>query len=38
MKLYELESGLYPRRVIIYLAEKGITGVEGIRFGAPRPR
>jgi glutathione S-transferase len=34
MKLYELEWGLYPRRVNIYLAEKGITGVERISFDA----
>lgn len=34
MKLYELEWGLYPRRVGIYLAEKGITGVERIAFDA----
>lgn len=32
MKLYELEWGLYPRRVTIYLAEKGITGIERIAF------
>lgn len=30
MKLYELEWGLYPRRVGIYLAEKGLTGIERI--------
>lgn len=34
MKLYELDWGLYPRRVIIYLAEKGITGIERIAFDA----
>ncbi len=34
MKLYELDWGLYPRRVGIYLAEKGITGVERIAFDA----
>lgn len=34
MKLYELEWGLYPRRVGIYLAEKGITGIERIAFDA----
>jgi glutathione S-transferase len=28
MKLYEMEFGVYPRRVTIYLAEKGITDVE----------
>lgn len=28
MKLYEMEFGVYPRRVSIYLAEKGITDVE----------
>lgn len=32
MKLYELEWGLYPRRVGIYLAEKGITDIERIAF------
>lgn len=34
MKLYELDWGLYPRRVGIYLAEKGITGIERIAFDA----
>lgn len=34
MKLYELEWGLYPRRVIIYLAEKGISDIERIAFDA----
>jgi glutathione S-transferase len=34
MKLYELDWGLYPRRVTIYLAEKGITGTERIAFDA----
>ena len=34
MKLYELEWGLYPRRIGIYLAEKGIVGVERIAFDA----
>lgn len=34
MKLYELEWGLYPRRVGIYLSEKGITGIERIAFDA----
>lgn len=34
MKLYELEWGLYPRRDGIYLAEKGITGIERIAFNA----
>ncbi len=34
MKLYELEWGLYPRRVGIYLAEKGITDIERIAFDA----
>ncbi|MCC2976670.1 hypothetical protein LK533_08275 [Sphingomonas sp. PL-96] len=34
MTLYELEWGLYPRRVGIYLAEKGITGIERIAFDA----
>lgn len=32
MKLYELDWGLYPRRVGIYLVEKGITGIERIAF------
>jgi glutathione S-transferase len=30
MKLYELSWGVYPRRVIIYLAEKGISHLERI--------
>jgi glutathione S-transferase len=30
MKLYELIWGVYPRRVIIYLAEKGISDIERI--------
>jgi glutathione S-transferase len=30
MKLYELTWGVYPRRVIIYLAEKGISDLERI--------
>lgn len=30
MRLYQVDYGVYPRRVIIYLAEKGITGVEQI--------
>lgn len=34
MKLYELDWGLYPRRVSIYLAEKGISGIERIAFDA----
>lgn len=34
MKLYELDWGLYPRRVGIYLAEKGIAGIERIAFDA----
>lgn len=34
MKLYELEWGLYPRRIGIYLAEKRITGIERIAFDA----
>jgi len=34
MKLYELEWGLYPRRVGIYLAEKGMTDIERIAFDA----
>lgn len=32
MTLYELEWGLYPRRVGIYLAEKGITDIDRIAF------
>ena len=32
MKLYELAWGLYPRRVGIYLAEKGITSIERVSF------
>lgn len=32
MKLYELEWGLYPRRIAIYLEEKGITGIERVTF------
>lgn len=28
MKLYELDFGVYPRRVSIYLKEKGLAGVE----------
>lgn len=34
MKLYELEWGLYPRRVSIYLAEKEITEIERVTFDA----
>lgn len=34
MKLYELEWGLYPRRVGIYLAEKSIADIERIAFDA----
>jgi len=30
MKLFELTWGLYPRRVIIYLVEKGITDIERV--------
>ena len=32
MMLYELEWGLYPRRVGIYLAEKGIADIDRIAF------
>ncbi len=32
MTLYELAWGPYPRRVGIYLAEKGITGIERVAF------
>ena len=28
MKLYEFEWGIYPRRVLVYLAEKGITDLD----------
>ncbi len=34
MTLYELAWGLYPRRVGIYLAEKGIAGIERVAFDA----
>lgn len=34
MKLYELDWGLYPRRVGIFLAEKGIAGIDRIAFDA----
>lgn len=34
MKLYELDWGLYPRRIGIYLAEKGITEIKRIAFDA----
>ena len=34
MKLYELAWGLYPRRISIYLAEKGIDSIERIAFDA----
>lgn len=37
MKLYELDWALYPRRVGIYLAEKGITGIERIALDAMAP-
>lgn len=30
MKLYELTWGVYPRRVIIYMAEKGISDIERV--------
>jgi hypothetical protein len=30
MKLYELTWGVYPRRVIIYLAEKGVSDIERV--------
>lgn len=30
MKLYEISWGIYPRRVGVYLAEKGISGIERI--------
>ena len=28
MRLYEFDWGIYPRRVLVYLAEKGITDIE----------
>lgn len=34
MKLYELDWALYPRRIGIYLAEKGMEGIERIAFDA----
>ena len=34
MELYELDWALYPRRIFIYLAEKGITGIERIALDA----
>lgn len=34
MKLYELDWALYPRRIGIYLAEKGIENIERIAFDA----
>ncbi|MAQ13873.1 MAG: hypothetical protein CMN30_03650 [Sandaracinus sp.] len=34
MKLYELEWGLYPRRIEIYLAEKGLDGIERVTYDA----
>lgn len=34
MKLFELEWGLYPRRVEIYLAEKGLEGIERVKYDA----
>lgn len=41
MKLYEIAFGIYPRRVGIYLAEKGLTNIERIQFdlyeGWPSP-
>ena len=30
MKLYEFEWGIYPRRVLVYLAEKGITDLDRV--------
>ena len=37
MKLHELDWALYPRRVGIYLSEKGITGIERIALDAMAP-
>lgn len=41
MKLYEIAFGIYPRRVGIYLVEKGLTNIERIQFdlaeGWPSP-
>ena len=34
MKLYELNWGLYPRRIGIYLSEKGVTDIERIALDA----
>lgn len=34
MKVFELDWGLYPRRLTIYLAEKGIAKIEHITFDA----
>jgi len=34
VKLYELDWGLYPRRIGIYLSEKGITDIERIALDA----
>jgi glutathione S-transferase len=34
MKLYELNWGLYPRRIGIYLSEKGIIDIERIALDA----
>jgi glutathione S-transferase len=35
MKVYNFPFGPYPQRVRIYLAEKGVTGVELVEFDAP---
>ncbi|WP_447928947.1 glutathione S-transferase family protein [Vreelandella sp. EE27] len=37
MKLYELDWALYPRRIGIYLAEKGITDIERVALDAMAP-
>lgn len=37
MKLYELDWGLYPRRVGIYLSEKGIRDIDRIALDALEP-
>lgn len=34
MRLYELNWALYPRRIGIYLAEKGLTGIERVALDA----
>jgi glutathione S-transferase len=36
MKLYEVSWSIYPRRIGIYLAEKGLTGIERIEVDLPK--